>query len=169
MKRLLAGILLLLLLLPTAALSAELWGPTSAGMMIDEVMGVVDDAYRMEEQEENRLATGAVEAVRRDDAEMAGETYTQRFFFLNGQLTQVTMRLNDTRDFDSMLGFVESLTETMRDQYGKEVDSEVRASGPIRQATVSWIDGNRRISIFLMSQGPDDSLLNVNYQVYVGG
>ncbi|APX93772.1 hypothetical protein BWR19_12945 [Halomonas sp. 1513] len=167
MKRRLAGILLLLLL-PTAALAAELWGPASAGMTIDEIMDVVDDAYRIEELEENRLTTGAVEAVRRDDAELEGEAYTQRFFFLNGRLTQVTMRLNDTRDFDSMLEFVESLTETMRDQYGKEADSEVRASGPIRQATVSWIDGNRRISIFLMSQGPDDSLLNVNYQVYAG-
>lgn len=167
MKTLLAGILLFLLL-PNAALSAELWGPATAGMSTNEVMDVVDGAYRIEDEEGNRLATGAVEAVRRDDAELAGETYTQRFYFLNDRLAQVTMKLNDTRDFDYMLGFVESLTEKKRNQYGKEVDSEVRASGPIRQATVSWIDGNRRVSIFLMSQGPENSLLNVNYQVYAG-
>lgn len=167
MNKLIAGILLLFLL-PNAALSAELWGPTTAGMTIKDVMRVVDDAYRIDEEEGGRLATSAVEAVRRDDVELAGETFTQRFYFLNGQLTQVTMKLDNTRGFDSMLGFVDSLTEEMRDRYGQEVDSEMIKTGAMRQAKVGWIDGNRKIRIFLMSMGPDDSLLNVNYQAYCG-
>ncbi|MBD3897204.1 hypothetical protein IEI94_15205 [Halomonas sp. ML-15] len=165
MKQLLTG-LLLLLLLPSAAFAGSLWGPVSAGMTTEEVMDVLDDAYAFEEGD--RLATNAVEALRRDDVELAGESFTQRFFFLNDQLSQVTLRLDDTRDFDAMLTTVEALTEKMRDQYGEEVDSEIKDSGPIRQATVSWIDGNRRVSLFLMSMGEDDSMLNVNYQVYVG-
>lgn len=165
MKKLLAGILLLLLLSNTA-MAGSLWGPATAGMTMEEVMHAVDDAYRIEEGD--RLATNAVEALRRDDVELAGKSFTQRFFFLDDQLSQVTMRLNDTRDFDAMLASVDALTEKMRAQYGDEVDSEMRGSGPMRQATVSWIDRNRRVSIFLMSMGEDDSLLNVNYQAYAG-
>jgi hypothetical protein len=106
--------------------------------------------------------------VRRDGVELAGEPFTPRFYFLNSQLTQVTTELDNTRGFDSMLGFVDSLTEEMRDQYGKEVDSEMVKTGAMRQAKVGWIDGKRKIRIFLMSMGPDDSLLNVNYQAYCG-
>ncbi|AMC99986.1 hypothetical protein [Halomonas chromatireducens] len=168
MKKLIAGILVLFLL-PNPALSAELWGPASAGMTIKEVMRVIDDAYRLDEEEGGRLATRAVEAVRRDDVELADETFTQRFFFVNGQLSQVTLKLNNTRDFDSMLPLVDSLTEIMRDRYGQEVDSEMIQAGAMRQAKVGWIDGNRKIRIFLMSMGEDDSLLNVNYQAYFGG
>ncbi|SDL80066.1 hypothetical protein SAMN05192555_1077 [Franzmannia pantelleriensis] len=165
MKQRLAG-LLLLLMLPSAAFAGSLWGPFSAGMTTEEVTKVLDDAYPIEEGD--RLATNAVEALRRDGVELAGESFTQRFFFLNDQLSQVTLRLDDTRDFDAMLTTLEALTEKMRDQYGEEADSELRDSGPIRQATASWIDGNQRVSILLMSMGEDDSLLNVNYQPYTG-
>lgn len=164
MRNVMAGILLLLLW-PSAALSAELWGPTYAGMTVKEVLRAVDDAYRIEDG--GRLATTAVEEVRKDDVELAGETFTQQFYFMSGQLTQVTFKLDDERDFDTNLELVDALTEDLRKQYGEEADSETTKAGIMRKARVTWIEGDRKIGIFLMSMGQNDSLLKVNYQAYV--
>ncbi|MGM0825819.1 MAG: hypothetical protein ACQEUY_14010 [Pseudomonadota bacterium] len=163
MRNVMAGVLLLLLL-PNTALSAELWGPTNAGMTVKEVLRAVDGAYRIEYG--GRLATTAVEEVRKDDVELAGETFTQQFYFMNGQLTQVTFKLDDERDFDTNMGLVEALTEDLREQYGEEADSETTKAGIMRKANVSWIEGNRKIGIFLMTMGQDNSLMKVNYQAH---
>ncbi|MGM0857051.1 MAG: hypothetical protein ACQEW0_08190 [Pseudomonadota bacterium] len=163
MRNVMAGVLLLLLL-PNTALSAELWGPTNAGMTVKEVLRAVDGAYRIEDG--GRLATTAVEEVRKDDVELAGETFTQQFYFMNGQLTQVTFKLDDERDFDTNMGLVEALTEDLREQYGEEADSETTKAGIMRKANVSWIEGNRKIGIFLMTMGQDNSLMKVNYQAH---
>ncbi|KPQ24517.1 hypothetical protein [Halomonas sp. HL-93] len=165
MRKVTAGILLLLLL-PNAAWSAELWGPTTAGMTVKEVLRDVDDAYRIEDG--GRLATTAVEEVRKDDVELAGESFTQQFYFMNGQLTQVTFKLDDAQDFDTNMELVDALTEDLRERFGEEVDSETTKAGIMRKANVSWIEGNRKIGIFLMSMGQDDSLLKVNYQASFG-
>lgn len=163
MRNVMAGVLLLLLL-PNTAFSAELWGPTNAGMTVKEVLRAVDGAYRIEDG--GRLATTAVEEVRKDDVELAGETFTQQFYFMNGQLTQVTFKLDDERDFDTNMGLVEALTEDLREQYGEEADSETTKAGIMRKANVSWIEGNRKIGIFLMTMGQDNSLMKVNYQAH---
>lgn len=165
MHRLIASAMLLLLL-PNAAFAQQLWGPTDAGMTVKEVLRAVDDAYRIEDG--GRLATTAVEEVRKDDVELEGETFTQQFYFMNGQLTQVTFKLDDERDFDTNLELVEALTEDLREQYGEEADSETTKSGIMRKANVSWIEGNRKIGIFLMTMGQDNSLMKVNYQAYFG-
>lgn len=165
MRNVLAGVLLLLLL-PNTALSAELWGPTNAGMTVKEVLRAVDGAYRIEDG--GRLATTAVEEVRKDDVELAGETFTQQFYFMNGQLTQVTFKLDDERDFDTNLGLVEALTEDLREQYGQEANSETTQAGIMRKASRTWIEGNRKIGIFLMTMGQENSLMKVNYQAYFG-
>ncbi|MGM0542674.1 MAG: hypothetical protein ACQERP_02180 [Pseudomonadota bacterium] len=163
MRNVMAGVLLLLLL-PNTAFSAELWGPTNAGMTVKEVLHVVDGAYRVEDG--GRLATTAIEEVRKDDVELAGETFTQQFYFMNGQLTQVTFKLDDARDFETNLGLVEALTEDLREQYGEEADAETTQAGIMRKANVSWIEGNRKIGIFLMTMGQDNSLMKVNYQAH---
>ncbi|SNY96305.1 hypothetical protein [Halomonas sp. hl-4] len=165
MRRLIAGAMLLLLL-PNIAFAQQLWGPTNAGMTVKEVLRDVDDAYRIEDG--GRLATTAVEEVRKDDVELAGESFTQQFYFMNGQLTQVTFKLDDARDFDTNMELVDALTEDLREQFGEEVDSETTKAGIMRKANVSWIEGSRKIGVFLMSMGQDDSLLKVNYQAYFG-
>lgn len=155
---------MLLLLLPNLALAQQLWGPTTPGMTPDEVVQAVDGAYLHESGD--RLATGAIEAVRRDGYELAGEAFTQRFFFLNDGLTQVTMSLDNTRDFDALQGLIDSLSEEMRERYGEPVDSAITTAGTMRQAKMGWVDGRRKIRIFSMTMGEDDALLNVNYQAY---
>lgn len=163
MRTLITGIMLLLLL-PNLAFAGQLWGPTNAGMTVKEVLNAVDGAYRLEDG--GRLATTAIEEVRKDDVELAGETFTQQFYFMNGQLTQVTFKLDDSRDFETNLGLVEALTEDLREQYGEEADSETTKAGIMRKANVSWIEGNRKIGIFLMTMGQDNSLMKVNYQAH---
>ncbi|QNI03221.1 hypothetical protein HXW73_09920 [Halomonas sp. SH5A2] len=165
MRTLLTGIMLLLLL-PNLAFAGQLWGPTNPGMTVKEVLHAVDGAYRVEGG--GRLATTAVEEVRKDDVELEGETFTQQFYFMNGQLTQVTFKLDDARDFETNLGLVEALTEAMREQFGEEADSETTKAGIMRKASVTWIEGTRKIRVFLMSMGHNDSLLKVNYQAYFG-
>lgn len=165
MRTLITGIMLLLLL-PNLAFAGQLWGPTNAGMTVEEVLHAVDGAYRVEDG--GRLATTAIEEVRKDDVALAGEIFTQQFYFMNGQLTQVTFKLDDARDFETNLGLVEALANDLREQYGEETDAETTKAGIMRKATVTWIEGSRKIRIFLMSMGQDSSLLKVNYQAYFG-
>ncbi|MDR5874535.1 hypothetical protein LPL18_009270 [Halomonas sp. CUBES01] len=163
MRSLITGIMLLLLL-PNLALAEQLWGPTDAGMTVKEVLHAVDGAYRIEDG--GRLATTAVEEARKDDVALAGEIFTQQFYFMDGQLTQVTFKLDDARDFETNLGLVEALTKDLREQYGEEADAETTQAGIMRKANVSWIEGNRKIGIFLMTMGQNNSLMKVNYQAH---
>lgn len=152
----------LLLLLPGLALAQDLWGPTTAGMSPDEVVKAVDGVYLYESGD--RLGTGAIEGARRDGYELGGETFTQKFFFLNEGLTQVTLSLDDRRDFEATLELIDSLSVGMRKKYGQASDSEVTTTGFMRQAKRGWVDGQRKIRLYAMSMGENEALLNVNYQ-----
>ncbi|PXX99685.1 hypothetical protein CR157_02635 [Halomonas sp. LBP4] len=114
------------------------------------------------------LGTGAVELVRRDDYRVVGESFRKKFYFSGGELNQVTLSLDRQRDFHATLLVFESLVEALRARYGQEVNYSVEPLGVMKEAEADWFNSNGvNISLYAMTIGDSDALLNVNYQVRV--
>jgi hypothetical protein len=147
---------------PYASESAQaLWQQAEYGMTVEQIMTAFPGSNRLAEEEQDSLASGAMELVRGARVEVAGHQFDPRFFFQDDKLVQVTLSLRDVNDGTESLLVFETLVTTLQDRYGQEVS--MQHEGFLHRA--EWHSGMTRIALFLSAFGRADHTLNIVYQV----
>ncbi len=154
----------LMMLLPFAAKAQALWQGTSYGMTPQEVLSVLKGAHPPSHSE--RLGNGASELLRLQDVQISNETFDAKFYFSQQRLVQVTLGLQRERDFSSAVRTFDSITEALRAKYGNEINKRSER-GLMNRTSATWISGRTNIAVLCMSVGPNDAVLNINYQVRI--
>ena len=114
-------ILLFILTFSVVCHGKTLWQKTQTGMTLSQVESLFPEAKRQKPSSETMLGDGAQELLKIEDYKINIYYYDASFYFLNGKLKQVTLVLKDGQ---SVGGATESLVESLRIKYGKEVISQ---------------------------------------------
>lgn len=156
-------VVLFVLATPGIAVAQALWGPTKVGMSPEEVVSAVKGAKRVAEG--THISKGGVELVRATNFKLVDANWTQRFYFRDGGLIQVTFSLDGEFSFSAATSIFKSLVEVLRARYGPELAMEVNEGGLLKTASADWIDGRTNIGLLAMAVGSsEDAMLNLVYQ-----
>ncbi len=139
-----------------------LWGATTHGMTVEQVRAVVPAAASPSKPE--LLGNGARELLRLDELQVLNLHFRASFYFLSGQLVEVMLSLKNPGTFDVAQTAYETLREALRRKYGPELSQKLERA-PLNQAQATWASGRTDITLFEMSVGHNEAVLNVVYQV----
>ena len=142
----------------------SLWGGTEYGMSLEQVRTAIPNATPPSQAD--HLADGSQELLRLENVEIVRTTFSAKFFFKTGKLSQVTLTWKKGQTFWSAMLVYKELMEALRAKYGAEITRDVQR-GVLNMATATWLSGRTNINLFAASVGEDDAVLNVNYQVRV--
>lgn len=165
-KTFLQSILLIVILMMSISTQAQpLWGETTVGMTPSEVIEMVEGSRLI--QDGNTLETGAKELARLDDLRVVKELFKVRFYFINDNLTQVTLNLNDEKSFPLSLLVFQSLTNALNSKYGEAISRNIDGRSILQTAEANWISNGMNINLQLMAVGDSPTSLNLNYQLHL--
>lgn len=157
--------LLAMILLASSAGAQSLWNGTDYGMTVEQVKAVLPSAIRPLEQA--RLHDGSEELLRVEHVTVVNEDFSASFYFNAGKLKQVTLSLEERRDFDATMRLFDSLAKLFRVKYGPEIDREIQ-KGILNTANSTWLSGRTNITLFASGvRGRDDTVLHIIYQTRI--
>lgn len=153
-----------LLAVHTLASAQSLWGGAEYGMTVEQVKSFIPKAITPSIP--SRLSDGAQGLLQLENVEIVNKKFTSSFYFIAGNLTQVTLSLEKGHTFDSAMLVFDSLSEALRAKYGREISRDIKR-GMLNQARATWMMGRTNINVLAISVGENDATLNINYQVRV--
>ncbi|MFZ0692704.1 MAG: hypothetical protein WAN51_00885 [Alphaproteobacteria bacterium] len=159
-------IIIALVLLSVSANAQVLWQGATVGMSVQEVLTVVPHAIKVDKG--GTLYGGARELVRVPRIEVSSNQFRAEFFFVDGKLTQVTLKLDEQLNYIAAHIIFEELVDLLRAKYGKELSLREQ-NGPMSESGAEWISGKTNISLTMVLIANMPAILNVNYQVRVSG
>lgn len=101
--------------------SKILWQKAQTGMTLSQVESLFPGAKRQEPSAETMLGDGSQQLLELENYKISIYYYNASFYFLKGKLKQVTLTLQDGQPVKHA---AESLVESFRIKYGKEVKSQ---------------------------------------------
>ncbi len=160
MKYVAAAVLSLFLF--SLAFAQTLWGGTSSGMSVQEVLATVPGA--VESSGSDNLGNGALNLVSLDEIEVLSIPFEARFYFGDDGLEQVNLRVKDSGSAFSELTRFETLATGLRARYGPELSYEVDNYGVGLIAKATWLSDGTNIELTLIGVGNSPAIFGISYQ-----
>lgn len=149
---------------PVAAHAQVLWGGTEYGMTVDQVKAAVPKAVPPHMASHIK---DAKEQLQLEEIELVNKRFVASFYFADGKLVQVTLRLDSDRTPTGAALTFNSLTEALRAKYGQELAQDNKAGdrSALRLKNTTWLSGRTNITMTMLNIPGMDPVLNINYQV----
>jgi len=157
--------LIVILMMSISAQAQSLWGETTVGMTPSEVIKIVEGSRLI--QDGSTLETGAKELARLDDLRVVKELFKVRFYFIDDQLTQVTLNLTKERSFPLNLLIFQSLTDVLSSKYGKAISRNIDSRTRLKTAYAHWVSDGTNINLQVIAVDDTPTSLNLNYQLHL--
>lgn len=156
-------VLLVALLASNEARAQDLWQQSRHGMTAEQVREAFPDAVPAAITD--RLRSGAVKLLEIRDYQIVGKSFDAGFFFLDGRLVQVTLKLKQAGPYRTAMVAFHSLADALRIRYGKEMSSKEEPGGLMGTAEAKWLSGRTNITLICMGVGNNEAVMNLVYQV----
>lgn len=143
-------IALILLMLTSISTRAEvLWGKAELGMTIDQVAAAYPEATKPTDPD--KYLDRGPELLRVNDLVLARNNFTAGFYFIDGRLAAVILRLATGPTMPEATAAYKELSESLSRKYGAPVtvDEKPRA-GSMETKTRNWRSGRVGVRLFLM-------------------
>src|ERR1039457_782752 len=133
-----------------------LWGGTSYGMTVSEVLATVVGVHRCAEDIKPPFPDGGLQALAiLENVEISGEHFNAWFMFSNGKLNQVTLSwapkavdINAPSPYDNLNALYSQYTWLLGIKYGNPVKAIQQTFGPpIPAWYAQWISGLTNIDL----------------------
>lgn len=139
-----------------------LWRDSRVGQSVEEVRAAFPDA--LDAESPGRLHSGALGMLVIPDVAVANLLMDANFYFLNGDLSQVTLQLPMDATSVAAHSNYTTLREALRAKYGQELGEDVSSAIGLTKSS-TWMSGPTNITLFLSTVRGAPPILSVIYQV----
>ena len=153
---------LLILLNVQVSYADELWKGTQYGMTVKQVKKIFPNAVTPQNQD---AIYSGVELLRLDDVKISNESFVAKFFFSNEKLVQVTLTLDNVSDFYQGKLIFDSLVDSLRAKYGKELS--LKSSEVLTLLEANWMSNKTNISLLCLEVNETRTTININYSTRI--
>jgi hypothetical protein len=148
-----------------SAQAQMLWQNSGYQMSADDVLKAVPGSARHTPKQGENLNDGAVELVEGPVTNIVSHEFLPEFYFNNGKLEQVTLRLQGVDTATEARIVYRDLVTALRAKYGNEVSGGPTSIG----LSSEWVSGKANISMILVAITESNPILNICYQVRLAG
>jgi hypothetical protein len=127
-------------------------------MTVPQVQGAVPSASSPSQV--GRLGDGAQGLLCVRGLKLVDEQFTATFYFRDGTLSQVTLELDNKRQFEAVRPIFDRIVEALRSKYGQEVSHKEDHVG-LNILDTTFMSGDTNISVLAMSVGRNPAILNI--------
>lgn len=141
-----------------SANAQTLWHETTLGMSVDQVRSAVPAAQAVDPSPSTTITSGlnagAEKRLHVPEFDLAGAPFTGSFYFKDGALVAVTLR-----SMDASRSAFNSIVESLRSKYGRELSDDVRGGRLGTSGTMKWAAGRTTIALSLFDLSAGTTIL----------